>query len=181
MTCNPWHAISSGFHAPGIVNAIIEISRGTRTKYEVDKESGQLRLDRILTSSISYPFHYGFIPQSYGQDNDPLDILLFCSESLVPLTLVEVRVLGVMHMIDQGEPDHKIIGVAAGDQSTRHIQELTELPSGTMDDIQTFFSNYKRAENKKVVVQNFSGRQEAYDLINESLDFYKKMFPKQNG
>ncbi len=176
MISHPWHTISSGSRVPELVNAIVEIPRGSRAKYEVDKETGILRLDRVLVSSISYPFHYGFIPQSYGQDGDALDILILCSECLVPLTLVEVRVLGVMHMIDQDEPDHKIIGVAQGDHRLRHVHELVDLDPGALDDIQTFFSNYKRGENKKVIIQNFSGRVAAYELIMQSLTSYQQAF-----
>jgi inorganic pyrophosphatase len=176
MIRHPWHAISCGSQAPTLLNAIVEIPRGSRAKYELDLETGFLRLDRILTTSISYPFHYGFVPQTYADDGDPVDILILCSEPLVPLVLVETRVLGIMHMLDQQKKDHKIIAVATGDHSMRHIHELVDLPSGTLEDMRCFFSNYKRAENKEVIVEDFSGKEPAYHLITESMMAYKQKF-----
>lgn len=133
-----------------------------------------LRLDRILMTSISYPFPYGFIPQTLADDGDALDILVLCSEPLAPLTVVETRVLGIMQMIDQNEKDYKIIGVATGDHTMRHIHELVDLPNGTLEDIRCFFSNYKKAENKTVVIEGFSGKEEAYASIQQGCESYKK-------
>jgi len=125
-TCvlHPWHGVSFGEHAPRVVNSIIEIPQGSRCKYEIDKASGLLKLDRIIYSSFHYPVNYGFIPQTYGGDKDPLDILVITSLALVPLTLVEAKVIGVMQMIDGGEADDKIIAVAANDPSVNHYNNI---------------------------------------------------------
>src|SRR6266536_6281016 len=125
---HPWHAVSPGESAPEIVNAVIEIPQGSRSKYEVDKKTGLLKLDRVIYSSFQYPVNYGFIPQTLGQDNDPLDILVLCSQSIQSICLVEANVIGNMQMIDQGQMDDKIIAVAAKDPSVNHIKQMEELP-----------------------------------------------------
>src|ERR1700750_2849711 len=127
-THHPWHGVSAGNDAPAIVNALIEIPQGSRSKYEVDKESGLLKLDRVIYSSFHYPVNYGFIPQTLGYDNDPLDILVLCSQSIQSLCLVEATIIGNMQMIDSGEKDDKIIAVATKDPSVNHITSIDELP-----------------------------------------------------
>jgi len=121
---HPWHGVSYGDGAPRIVNAIIEIPEGSRSKYEVDKTTGLLKLDRVIYSSFHYPINYGFIPRTLGQDNDPLDILVLCSQSIQPLCLVEATVIGNMQMIDQGASDDKIIAVASKDPSVNHYRNI---------------------------------------------------------
>src|SRR5574339_156727 len=125
---NPWHGAHYGENAPLAVNAVIEIPKGSRSKYEVDKATGLLRLDRVIYSSFHYPINYGFIPQTLGQDNDPLDILVICSQSIQPLCLVDATVIGNMQMIDNGTMDDKIIAVATKDPSVNHIASIEDLP-----------------------------------------------------
>ena len=117
---HPWHGVHYGANAPRVVNALIEIPQGSRAKYEIDKDSGLLKLDRIIYSSFYYPCNYGFIPQTYGDDKDPLDILVITSQPVQAMCLMEAKVVGVMHMVDSGDADDKIIAVAANDPSVRH-------------------------------------------------------------
>jgi inorganic pyrophosphatase len=141
---NPWHHVSPGNKLPEFVNGIIEIPKGTRAKYELDKESGLLKLDRVLYSSVYYPANYGFIPQSFCDDHDPLDILILSQIDVVPMCIVEAKVIGVMRMLDNGEADDKIIAVAAGDPSVSHIQDISELPAHFISEMRSFFEDYKK-------------------------------------
>ena len=175
---NPWHDVKTGVESPTIVNSIIEIPMGGTAKYEMDKETGFLKLDRVLYSAFYYPANYGFIPQSYGDDNDPLDILVLSQISVVPLCIIEAKVIGVMRMLDSGEGDDKIIAVAAKDMSVNYINEITDLPKHFFLELRQFFEQYKRLENKTVVVEDFQSRQEAYKIIERSLDLYKQKFHK---
>src|SRR4028118_808108 len=135
MNMNPWHHVSIGDASPGIVNAIIEIPKGSRAKYELDKETGMLKLDRVLYSSVYYPANYGFIPQTYCDDDDPLDILVLSQIEMQPLCLVEAKIIGVMRMLDRGEADDKLLAVAANDMSVNHINDLKDLPSHFIEEI----------------------------------------------
>jgi inorganic pyrophosphatase len=173
---NPWHHVPIGNQAPEFVNSIIEIPSGSNGKYELDKGTGLLKLDRVLFSAVHYPANYGFIPKTYCDDKDPLDILVITSIDLPHLCQVEAKVVGVMRMVDQGEADDKIIAVAAKDQSVNHIEEISQLPGHTIKQIRRFFEDYKKLENKEVVVENFMNRQEAYRIINESIRLYQKTF-----
>ena len=171
---NPWHLVSPGEKVPEIVSSIIEIPKGSKAKYELDKKSGLLKLDRVLFSAVHYPANYGFIPQTFCEDNDPLDILVICSIDVDPLCIIETTVLGVMHMVDEEMKDDKIIGVAKNDVAVNYINDLNELPPHTMVELQRFFEDYKKLENKNVTVKNFLGKKEAFEIINESLDLYIK-------
>lgn len=174
---NPWHLVSYGDEAPQFVNAIIEIPSGSKAKYEMDKESGLIKLDRVLFSSVHYPANYGFIPQTYCEDKDPLDILVISSIDVVPLCLIEAKVIGVMHMVDDNEKDDKIIAVARNDMSVNHVNDLEELPSHLLLQIRRFFEDYKKLEhNKEVIVEEFLGREHAYKIIQESFDLYNRTF-----
>lgn len=173
---NPWHSVSIGEDAPRLVKGIIEIPRGSRAKYELDKDSGLLMLDRVLFSSIYYPANYGFIPQTYGDDHDPLDILVLTQIDIVPLCLIEAKVIGVMRMLDSGEADDKIIAVAAHDISVNHINEINELPPHFIVEMKSFFEDYKKLENKTVVVEEFQSKEVAYDIIERGIESYKKKF-----
>ena len=173
---NPWHFVSPGKESPHVVNAIIEIPSGSNAKYELDKESGLLKLDRVLFSAVHYPANYGFIPMTYCDDNDPLDILVICSVAVEPLCLIEAKVIGVMRMKDQGEGDDKIIAVAKNDKSINHINDLNELPEHLQQQIHRFFEDYKKLENKEVQVESFLGRVEAEKIVEEAIDLYKKKF-----
>ena len=175
---HPWHGAHYGPKAPEHVTALIEISEGSRSKYELDKDTGLLKLDRVIFSSFIYPINYGFIPQTLGQDNDPLDILVLCSQSIQSLCLVEANIIGNMQMIDQGQVDDKIIAVAAKDPSVNHITRMEELPHHFLLELKNFFEQYKVLENKKVEIDNFQDQLIAYRIINEAIAFYKETFSK---
>lgn len=152
---NPWHSVSTGEHAPEVVNGIIEIPRASRAKYELDKESGLLKMDRVLYSSVYYPANYGFIPQTYCDDKDPLDILILSQVTVVPMCIVSARVIGVMRMVDHGEMDDKIIAIAENDMSVEHINDISELPNHFIRELRSFFEDYKKLEHKEVIVEEF--------------------------
>ena len=174
---HPWHGASYGNNSPGIVNALIEIPQGSRTKYEIDKETGLLKLDRVIYSSFHYPVNYGFIPQTLGQDGDPLDILVLCSQSIQSLCLVQATVIGNMQMIDSGEKDDKIIAVATKDPTVNHITNIDELPKHFIAVLKNYFEQYKVLENKIVEIDDFQDKEAAYNIINEAIEFYKVKFP----
>ena len=176
MTTNPWHSVNPGAEAPHIVNAIIEIPKGCRAKYELDKESGLLKLDRVLYSSVYYPANYGFIPRTYCDDHDPLDILILSQVDVVPLCIMDARVIGVMQMIDSGEADDKIIAVAANDMSVNHINDITELPPHFIAEMRHFFEEYKKLENKTVVVEEFGDKVKALKIVEDGIKLYKETF-----
>lgn len=173
---HPWHGASYGDSAPEKVMGLIEISQGSRTKYEIDKETGLLILDRVIYSSFHYPVNYGFIPQTLGWDGDPLDILVLCSQSIQPLCLVEATVVGNMQMIDSGEYDDKIIAVATKDPSVNHITSIEELPKHFISELRNYFEQYKVLENKQVQIENFQNKEDAYKIINEAIEHYKTTF-----
>ena len=175
---HPWHGAHYGDKAPDLVNALIEIPQGSRSKYEVDKDTGLLKLDRVIYSSFQYPVNYGFIPQTLGQDGDPLDILVLCSQSIQSLCLVDARVIGNMQMIDQGQVDDKIIAVAANDPSVNHYSRMEELPQHFLLELKNFFEQYKVLENKKVEIDNFQDQFIAARIINEAINHYKEVFRK---
>jgi len=158
------------------VKGIIEIPKGNRAKYELDKESGLLRLDRVLFSSMYYPHNYGFIPQSYCEDHDPLDILILSQIEVVPLCIVEAKVIGVMRMLDNGEADDKIIAVAAGDPSVTHYNDISELPPHMTTEIMSFFEDYTKLENKTVVVEEFFDKETAMQILDNSYKMYQQHF-----
>ncbi|MEV4884218.1 inorganic diphosphatase [Chitinophaga ginsengisegetis] len=173
---NPWHSVSPGSEVPNVVNAIIEIPKGCRAKYELDKESGLLKLDRVLYSSVYYPANYGFIPQSYCDDHDPLDILVISQIECVPMCIIDAKIIGVMQMIDGGEADDKIIAVAANDMSVNYINDITELPPHFIDEMRHFFEEYKKLEKKTVVVEEFQNKEKAKQIILQSFEDYRKIF-----
>ncbi len=174
---HPWHDISVGEKAPDYLTVIIEIPKGSKTKYEVDKASGLIRVDRILYSSAHYPANYGFVPQTYCEDNDPLDILVLGQDPMVPLSILTAKPLGVMKMIDQEEPDDKIIAVHADDPEYRNYASIDELPSHRLLEIKHFFEDYKILEQKKVIVEGFLGVKEALQIITHALECYRKHAP----
>lgn len=173
---HPWHGVHYGEGAPRMVTAVIEIPQGSRCKFELDKPSGLLKLDRVIYSSFYYPVNYGFIPQTYGDDKDPLDILVLTSLPVVPLTLMEAKVIGVMQMIDSGDSDDKIIAVAAKDPSVNHYNNIEELPSHFLQELRHFFEEYKALENKTVVVEDFGDKVTALKVIEEAIQSYKENF-----
>jgi inorganic pyrophosphatase len=173
---HPWHGATYGEDIPEIVNAVIEIPEGSRTKYEVDKKTGLLKMDRVVYSSFHYPVNYGFIPQTLGLDGDPLDILVLCSQSIQALCLVRATVIGNMQMIDSGEEDDKIIAVATDDPSVNHITTIDDLPKHFISVLRNYFEQYKVLENKEVVIEDFQDKDIAFRVIRESIELYKQTF-----
>lgn len=179
---NPWHTVSPGPKAPATVNGIIEIPRNSHAKYELDKESGLIKLDRVLYSAMYYPANYGFIPQTYCDDHDPLDILVLSQITMVPLCLVSARVIGVMRMLDQGEMDDKIIAVAEHDMSVNYINDISELPEHFFRELRSFFEDYKKLENKTVQVEDFQNAAVAREIVAKSIADYQTLIGgKQPG
>jgi inorganic pyrophosphatase len=174
-TLHPWH-IAIGDKAPEIVRAVIEIPKGCRMKYELDKATALLRLDRVLHTAMFYPMNYGLMPHTYFDDGDPLDILVICSIDIDPLCVVDARVVGIMHMEDENGIDDKIISVADHDPAYQHIGDLSDIPKYHMDELKNFFEGYKKLENKKVTVGDMYGRKEAYECVKRSMDLYREKF-----
>ena len=174
---NIWHSIDSRRITKEKFFACIEISLGSKTKYELDKETGLLKLDRILYTSTHYPANYGFIPKTYAEDNDPLDVLVLCNESIIPLTIVECKPIGVMHMVDNGQADEKIIAVCLNDPFYKDYNSIKDLPAHVSEEIKHFFTVYKSLEGKETVVNNeLEGAEEAKQVIEESIKRYKDKF-----
>jgi inorganic pyrophosphatase len=165
--------VELGAEAPGLVPAVIEVTKGSKTKYELDKVNGLIRVDRILFSSVQYPANYGFIPRTYCDDHDPLDILVLCQETIVPLAIMRARPIGVMKMLDQGEADDKIIAVHADDPEYAHYESINELPPHRMLEVQRFFEDYKKLEKKVVVVEKFLDRVDAHRTISDAVALYR--------
>lgn len=169
---NPWHDIP--VDKAELVPALIEIPAGSKTKFELDKPTGLLKVDRVLYGSVHYPTNYGFIPQSYCGDHDPLDILVLGQAVVPPLSIMRAIPIGVMRMMDQGESDDKVIAVHADDPSYRHFKDIKELAPHILDEIQNFFEIYKTLEKKKVEILGMYGREEAIRVINEAFALYKR-------
>ncbi len=170
---NPWHDVDLGNEVPYRIPAIIEVPKGSKTKYELDKDTGLIRVDRILYSSVQYPANYGFIPRTLCEDHDPLDILVLGQEPVYPLSIVVAKPIGLMKMVDHGEADDKIIAVHEHDPEYSHYQCMDELPPHRMKEVKKFFEDYKVLEKKLVVVEDFLGQQEALQVIDESLEIYR--------
>ncbi|MBE6739415.1 MAG: inorganic diphosphatase [Ruminococcaceae bacterium] len=175
---NIWHDMS-----PKRINvedfmAVIEIEKGSKCKYEMDKETGLLKLDRILYTSTHYPANYGFIPRTYADDLDPLDVLLLCSEKIRPMTMVRCYPIGVMTMMDSGRSDEKIIAVPFDDPTYNSYTDISQIPQHKFDEIRHFFKVYKELEGKETVVNEFSGAQEAKKIIKAAIDGYIENFCK---
>lgn len=173
---NPWHNVRIGANAPEEVNGIIEIPKNTRAKYELDKESGMLILDRVIYSAMHYPANYGFIPRTYCDDNDPLDILILTQIVIDPLCIVPAKVIGAMQMLDQGEKDDKIIAVALGDMSVSHLNDIADLGEHFVKELQNFFEDYKKLENKTVVIEDFQDRKVAVEIVEKAMADYQEKF-----
>jgi inorganic pyrophosphatase len=171
---HPWHCISPGDDVPRIVRSIIEIPKNSKGKYEMDKETGLLRLDRVLFSSVHYPANYGFIPQTYCDDHDPLDILVICSIDVAPMCIVEAKIIGAMEMIDGTERDDKLIAVANHDMSVNYINDISELPPHTLVELKRFFEDYKMLEHKNVIVEQFMNCDKAFEIVTEGLRLYQE-------
>ena len=175
---NIWHDINPALITPDVFTTLIEIPKGSKCKYELDKHTGLLRLDRILYTSTHYPANYGFIPRTYADDGDPLDVLVIGMEPIYPMTLIDVYPIGVMRMIDGGKLDDKIIAIAMSDPNYNNIKTIDELPSHIFDEIMHFFTVYKQLENKQTAVRELFGPDEAKKIIQDSIDSYIKSFVK---
>jgi len=171
-TAHPWHSIDPGPDLPECVKAVIEIPKWSKGKYELDKSSGILKLDRVLFSAVHYPANYGFIPRTYCDDHDPLDILVICSIDVYPMCIVDAKVIGAMEMVDEKERDVKIISVAKNDMSVNYLNELSELPPHTLVELKRFFEDYKKLEHKNVTVEEFLEREKAYGIITDAIALY---------
>jgi inorganic pyrophosphatase len=171
---HPWHDVSPGEDVPQEFNCIVEIPFGSSVKYELDKTSGLIKLDRILYSAVYYPANYGFIPQTLAEDDDPMDVLVLCQETVVPLTLMHARTVGIMTMIDGGKRDHKIIAVATDDPEFNPYREASELPTHRLSMLRRFFQDYKQLEGKVVEVDDFQPAATAYPIIEEALARYSR-------
>ena len=176
MSVNPWHNVHYGTKSPEIVTAYIEVPANAKVKYELDKSSGLIKVDRVLSSSVVYPANYGLIPQTYYDDGDPLDILVIGQSSVIPGCLMQARTLGYLTMIDGGELDDKIISVHHDDPQYSHIntlEDLTNCHPHLMKEIENFFKTYKLLQNKPVEVKGYKGKESAYEIINKSIKLYE--------
>jgi inorganic pyrophosphatase len=171
---HPWHDITPGEHLPKEFRTVIEIPLGSSVKYELDKPSGLIRMDRLLYSAVYYPANYGFIPQTMAEDDDPLDVLVLSQEAVAPLTVMSARAIGLMTMIDAGKKDHKIIAVATGDPEFNTYHEASELPQHRLLVLRRFFQDYKQLEEKAVEVEEIVSVSAAYPVIEDALHRYSE-------
>lgn len=173
---NIWHDINEERIKKDDFVTVVEISKGCKNKYELDKETGMLKLDRVLYTATHYPANYGFIPRTYADDNDPLDVLVLCQENITPLTLVECYPIGLMKMIDDEDVDEKIIAIAKEDPFYNTYTDISQLPNHTFNEIMHFFEVYKQLENKYTIVKEILGREEAEKVIDECRKKYNEKF-----
>lgn len=178
---NIWHDFDPAEITPTDFTAIVEIPKGSSCKYELDKKTGFVRLDRVLYTATHYPANYGFIPRTYADDGDPLDVLVLCTEPLYPLTLVQVTPIGAMRMIDGGKLDDKIIAVPFSDPTYTGVQSMDELPEHVFAEIRHFFTVYKQLENKQTAVREMFTRDEAIEIIREAIHAYDVTFGDRKG
>lgn len=174
---SPFHTVPAGEDLPQIVNAIIEIPKGERVKYEYDKDSGVVKVDRVLKTPINYPCNYGLIPQTWNDyDNDPADIIVLGNYQLVPGCLVECRIVGIMGMDDGGERDDKIIAVPAEDPDQEHIQDIGDVSERMLENLKYFMEHYKDLQGKKVTVSGYDSKEAACKFVEECVECYQKKF-----
>jgi len=178
---HPWHDVTPGAKVPKEFDCVIEIPSGSSVKYELDKTSGLIRLDRMLYSAVYYPANYGFIPQTLAEDGDPLDVLVMCQEAVVPLTQIHARAVGLMTMIDSGKPDHKIISVATEDPEFNLYHEVREMPPHRLLMLRRFFQDYKQLEGKVVKVNKIQPAGKAHPIITDALRRYSEQRRKGFG
>jgi inorganic pyrophosphatase len=171
---HPWHDVAPGEKIPSEFNTIIEIPFGSSVKYELDKTSGLIKLDRVLYSAVYYPANYGFIPQSLAEDDDPLDVLVFCQEPVVPLTIIHARAIGLMTMMDAGKKDHKVIAVATEDPEFNSYHEAAQMPPHRLLMLRRFFQDYKQLEGKRVEVDDILPAASAFPVLEASLQRYNE-------
>jgi inorganic pyrophosphatase len=175
---NIWHDISPKRIKDDDFFAVIEITKGGKAKYELDKETGMLMMDRVLHTSTHYPANYGFIPRTFADDGDPLDVLVLCSEDILPLSLIRCYPIGVIRMVDGGEKDEKIIAIPFNDPTYNTFQDISELPPHIFNEMSHFFSVYKELEHKVTAIEEVSGREDALQIIRTCIDTYLDKFCK---
>lgn len=175
---NIWHDIDESKVSKEQFVSVIEIPAGSKKKYELEKETGLLILDRVLHTSTHYPWNYGFIPRTYAEDNDPLDVLVLCSESIDPMVMVDTYPIGVLRMVDEGENDDKIIAIPKKDPTWNFYKDITELPPHISDEIIHFFEVYKALEHKETTASQVLNKEEAMKIIEETMVRYKEKFSK---
>jgi inorganic pyrophosphatase len=173
-----WHDVSPGDDAPRDFQAVIEIPLGSNVKYELDKTTGLLKVDRIIHSAVFYPANYGFIPQTYAEDNDPLDVLVLCQEAVQPLALIRARAIGLMTMIDSGASDDKVIAVATNDPEFNEYVEAQDLPTHRLQVLKRFFQDYKQLKGKLVEVEDIRPAYAAVTVIERALARYQQQREK---
>ena len=173
---NIWHDIDPTRITPTDFISVIEIPSGSKKKYELDKETGLIILDRFLYTSTRYPANYGFIPRTLGEDDDPLDVLLLCSEPLDPLTLVRGYPIGLIRMIDNGRNDEKIIAIPYSDPTYNVYTDISQLPQHVFEEMRHFFSVYKELENKQTAVDEVNGPDQAISIIHDAMERYEKIY-----
>ena len=176
---NIWHDISPEEIKPDNFATVIEIPKGSSCKYELDKTTGMLRLDRVLYTATHYPANYGFIPRTFADDGDPLDVLVLCSAQIFPMTLVQVYPIGAMRMIDGGKLDDKIIAVPMSDPTYKGITSIDELPRHIFDEIMHFFTVYKQLENKQTAVKTMVSADEAREIVRQAIEDYDRLILKK--
>jgi inorganic pyrophosphatase len=172
VASHPWHDVPVGSKAPDVVSCIVEIPAGSKVKYELDKDTGMLYVDRVLASSVRYPHNYGFIPQTLCEDNDPLDVLVVMQCPTAPFSLMQVKPIGVMRMLDQGEQDDKVIAVHCDDPAFKNFNDISEFPAHRLAEIKSFFEDYKKNEHKEVRVDDFLGADQARRIIEDAIQMY---------
>ncbi len=171
---NLLHDIEAGKNVPESINVIIEINKGSKNKYEIDKETGIIALDRAMHTSQDYPFDYGFVPQTLWDDGDALDVVVLTTYALFPGILVRARPVAVMHMVDGGEADEKIIAVPTDDPRWDDVKDLSDVNKHTLKEIEHFFSTYKKLQNKSVEINGFEGADKAKEAVTRSISLYKE-------
>lgn len=175
---NLLHEITAGHDVPNIINVIIEIPKGSKNKYELDKETGLIMLDRAMHTSQDYPFDYGFMPQSHWEDGDPLDVVVLTTYPLIPGVLVKVHPIAIVNMVDDGDSDAKIIAVPVKDPRWDHVQDLKDINKHTIKEIEHFFLTYKQIQKKEVSIDSIEGKDAALAAVLKSQELYKEKFQK---
>ena len=178
MSLNLLHDVTPGKNIPEEINVIVEINKGSKNKYELDKETGLIMLDRVMYTSQDYPFDYGFVPQTHWHDGDPLDVVLLTTHPLVAGLVLKARPVGVLDMIDDGESDGKIIAVPVKDPRWSEVKDLTDINAHTIEEIKHFFETYKQIQKKTVTIPTIRDAKAAKDVITEGIELYKKEFNK---
>jgi len=173
---NLWRDLAPGAHPPEVITAVIEIPQGSRNKYELDKTTGLIKLDRVLYSAVHYPAEYGFIPRTLHDDGDPMDVLVLLKEETFPGCIIDARPIGVLHMVDKGEPDDKILAVPTHDPYSQEYFDIADIPQHLLKEVAQFFVSYKELEGKKVEIVGWGKSEEAMRLIVRSIEQYENTY-----